>query len=215
MHPKVSPLLSGNKVIPVLVIENPDDAQPLAQCLVDNGLPVLEVTLRSDAAFKAIENIATRVEGAVIGVGSILTEMQLNSAQSAGGWFGDSPGVSERLMRALELSDWPFLPGAGSLSEIMTLREAGFSEQKLFPAEVSGGVSMLKSIIGPVSDVSFCPAGGISPATACDYLRQTNVFAIGGSWIAPPELVYARDWNEIGRRAREAAGFGMQWKTAV
>ncbi|WP_319411857.1 bifunctional 4-hydroxy-2-oxoglutarate aldolase/2-dehydro-3-deoxy-phosphogluconate aldolase [uncultured Cohaesibacter sp.] len=215
MHPKVAPLLSGTKVIPVLVIENADDAQPLAQCLVDNGLPVLEVTLRSDAAFRAIEIIASQVQGAVIGVGSILTEMQLNSAQSAGGWFGVSPGVSEKLMRALELNDWPFLPGASTLSEIMTLRDAGFKEQKLFPANIAGGVPMLRAISGPVSDVTFCPTGGIKPDNADDYLAESNVFAIGGSWIASPDLIFARDWHEIGRRAREAASLGMQWRTAV
>ena len=118
MHPRVTPLLSGTKVIPVLVIENADFAQPLAQCLLDNGLPVVEISLRSDESYRAIEEIASKVNGAVIGVGSILNEMQLNSAQSAGGWFGGSPGVSERLLRALELNDWPFLPGATTLSEI-------------------------------------------------------------------------------------------------
>ena len=215
MHPRVSPLLSGTKVIPVLVIENADDAQPLAQCLVDNGLPVLEVTLRSDAALHAIEAIASQVPDAVIGVGSILTEMQLNSAQSAGGWFGVSPGVSEKLLRALELNDWPFLPGAATLSEMMTLREAGFKEQKLFPASIAGGVPFLKAVSGPVSDISFCPTGGISPNNADDYLNEDNVFAVGGSWIAPIELIRAKDWQEIGRRARDAANLGIQWRTAV
>ena len=215
MHPKVSPLFSGTKVIPVLVIENADDAQPLAQCLVDNGLPVLEVTLRSHEALRAIEIIANQVEGAVIGVGSILTEMQLNAAQSAGGWFGVSPGVSERLLQALKLNDWPFLPGASTLSEIMTLREVGFMEQKLFPANIVGGVPMVRAISGPVSDVSFCPTGGITSDSADDYLIEDNVFAIGGSWIAPVDLVRAKDWHEIGRRARNAANLGRQWRTAV
>nr|WP_320143849.1 bifunctional 4-hydroxy-2-oxoglutarate aldolase/2-dehydro-3-deoxy-phosphogluconate aldolase [uncultured Cohaesibacter sp.] len=215
MHPKVSPLLSGTKVIPVLVIENTDDAQPLAQCLVDNGLPVLEVTLRSHEALRAIEIIANQVQDAVIGVGSILSEMQLNAAQAAGGWFGVSPGVSEKLLQALKLHDWPFLPGASTLSEIMTLRESGFMEQKLFPANIVDGIPMLRAIAGPVSDVSFCPTGGISPDTADDYLVEDNVFAIGGSWIAPVDLIRAKDWHEIGRRARNAANLGTQWRAAV
>ena len=140
MRPSIASLLPDSKVIPVLVIENEEDALPLAHCLVDNGLPVLEITLRSDAALKSIETIASQVEGAVVGVGSILTEAQLNASQSAGGQFGVSPGVSFKLLQALELSDWPFLPGAGSLSEMLTLRDAGFMQQKLFPAAVLGGV---------------------------------------------------------------------------
>ncbi|WP_373236168.1 bifunctional 4-hydroxy-2-oxoglutarate aldolase/2-dehydro-3-deoxy-phosphogluconate aldolase [Cohaesibacter celericrescens] len=208
MHPSITTLLNGPKVIPVLVIEDPEDALPLARSLVDNGLSILEITLRSDAALNAIETIANQVEGAVVGVGSILTEAQLNAAQSAGGQFGVSPGVSFKLLQALEMSDWPFLPGAGSLSEMLTLRDAGFSQQKLFPAAVLGGISMLKAVAGPVGDISFCPTGGINPDNARDYLAQSNVFAIGGTWIAPLDLVRAKDWDEIGRRAAEAAMLG-------
>ncbi|PLW77782.1 bifunctional 4-hydroxy-2-oxoglutarate aldolase/2-dehydro-3-deoxy-phosphogluconate aldolase [Cohaesibacter celericrescens] len=208
MHPSITTLLNGPKVIPVLVIEDPEDALPLARSLVDNGLSILEITLRSDAALNAIETIANQVEGAVVGVGSILTEAQLNAAQSAGGQFGVSPGVSFKLLQALEMSDWPFLPGAGSLSEMLTLRDAGFSQQKLFPAAVLGGISMLKAVAGPVGDISFCPTGGINPDNARDYLSQSNVFAIGGTWIAPLDLVRAKDWDEIGRRAAEAAMLG-------
>ncbi|WP_319528866.1 bifunctional 4-hydroxy-2-oxoglutarate aldolase/2-dehydro-3-deoxy-phosphogluconate aldolase [uncultured Cohaesibacter sp.] len=210
MHPNISTLLTGAKVIPVLVIEDAADALPLAQCLVDNGLPILEITLRSEAALQAIETIASKVEGAKVGVGSILTEVQLNEAQSAGGQFGVSPGVSQKLLQALEMSDWPFLlPGAGSLSEMLTLRDAGFTQQKLFPAAVLGGVSMLKSVAGPVSDIEFCPTGGIKPENAEEFLSQPNVFAIGGTWIAPLDLVRAKDWAEIGRRAAEASKLGV------
>lgn len=208
MRPSIASLLPDSKVIPVLVIENEEDALPLAHCLVDNGLPVLEITLRSDAALKSIETIASQVEGAVVGVGSILTEAQLNASQSAGGQFGVSPGVSFKLLQALELSDWPFLPGAGSLSEMLTLRDAGFMQQKLFPAAVLGGVSMLKAVAGPVSDISFCPTGGVKPENANEFLSLSNVFAVGGTWIAPLDLVRAKDWDEIGRRAAEAAKLG-------
>jgi len=200
-----SSLLAGNKVIPVLVIEDPADALPLAQCLVDNGLPVLEITLRSDAALAAIETIASKVEGAIVGVGSILNGAQLQSAKDAGGQFGVSPGVSNALLDVLVDNDWPFLPGAGTLSEMLTLRDAGYFDQKLFPAAVLGGLSMLKAVAGPVADISFCPTGGIKPDNAVEFLAQPNVFAIGGTWIAPLDLVRARDWDEIGKRAAEAA----------
>ena len=204
MHPTITSLLTDVQVIPVLVIEDVADALPLAHALVDNGLPALEITLRSDAALAAIETIASKVEGAVVGVGSILTEAQLNDAQSAGGQFGVSPGVSFKLLQALEMSDWPFLPGAGSLSEILSLRDAGFMQQKMFPAAILGGVAMLKAVAGPVSDVSFCPTGGVKPDNAADYLSQPNCFAIGGTWIAPLDLMRAKDWDEIGRRAAQA-----------
>nr|WP_321446098.1 bifunctional 4-hydroxy-2-oxoglutarate aldolase/2-dehydro-3-deoxy-phosphogluconate aldolase [uncultured Cohaesibacter sp.] len=198
-------LLAGNKVIPVLVIEDKADALPLAQCLVDNGLPVLEITLRSDAALASIEEIANKVEGAIVGVGSILNGEHLRLAKDAGGQFGVSPGVSNALLEVLIDNDWPFLPGAATLSEMLTLRDAGYSQQKLFPAAVLGGLSMLKAVAGPVADISFCPTGGIKPDNASEFLAQPNVFAIGGTWIAPLDLVRARDWAEIGRRAAEAA----------
>ena len=208
MHPTISSLLQDAHIIPVLVIEQSEDAVPLAQCLVENGLQVLEVTLRSDAALGAVEAIAREVPNAVVGVGSILSEGQMNAAQSAGGQFGVSPGVSPRLLQALEISDWPFLPGAGSLSEILTLREAGFSQQKLFPASIVGGVDMLKAIAGPVRDVAFCPTGGVTAENAGQYLALETVFAVGGSWIAPPALVRDKDWDEIGRRAKRAVALG-------
>lgn len=205
MRSPVSNLLGNNRIIPVLVIDKLDQALPLAQCLVDNGLPILEITMRSDIALRAIEEISNKIEGAVTGVGSILTVDNLRQAQEAGGQFGVSPGVSPELLAALKMSDMPFLPGAGTLSEILTLREAGFMQQKLFPAAVLGGISMLKAIAGPVRDVTFCPTGGVKPDNASDYLDTSNVFAVGGTWIAPMDLVRAKDWQEIGRRAAEAS----------
>lgn len=205
MRSSVSNLLGNNRVIPVLVIDELDQALPLAQCLVDNGLPVLEITMRSDIALRAIEDIAGKAEGAITGVGSILTADNLRQAQDAGGQFGVSPGVSPDLLEAIKGSDMPFLPGAGTLSEVLTLREAGFMQQKLFPAAVLGGISMLKAIAGPVRDVTFCPTGGVKPDNASDYLDTSNVFAVGGTWIAPMDLVRAKDWQEIGRRAAEAS----------
>ncbi|WP_316858453.1 bifunctional 4-hydroxy-2-oxoglutarate aldolase/2-dehydro-3-deoxy-phosphogluconate aldolase [uncultured Cohaesibacter sp.] len=205
MHPTLSSLLTGAKVIPVLTIENADDALPLAHCLVENGLPILEISLRSDAALHAVEIVANQVEGATVGVGSILTEVQLNSAQSAGGRFGVSPGVSFKLLQALMLSDWPFLPGAATLSEMLTLRDAGFIQQKLFPATIIDGIAMLRAVIGPVSDIGFCPTGGVNFDNASAFLAEPNVFAVGGTWIAPKELIRDKNWEEIARRAQQAA----------
>ena len=150
MREQVSSICKGAKVIPVVVVDEVLDAVLLARCLVENGLPVVEVTLRTDAALAGIEAIASEVPDCVIGVGSIKTPSQLIDAIRAGGHFGVSPGTSPKLLRAVDKEDWPFLPGAGSLSEMMGLREAGFFEQKLFPASVIGGVAMLKSVSGPV-----------------------------------------------------------------
>lgn len=205
MHIKPSSLLGEQRVIPVLVIDRVDDAVPLATCLVENGLAVLEITLRSDEALASIEAIARSVEGAVVGVGSILDQQQLLDAQQAGGQFGVSPGVANEMFPVLAESKWPFLPGVGTVSECLSLRALGFKEQKLFPASVLGGVGMLKALAGPVSDVAFCPTGGIRPETASDFVSQPNVFAIGGTWIAPRDLVHDQNWEEIGRRAKVAS----------
>ncbi len=205
MRIQPSSLLGGARVIPVLVIDRVEDAVPLANCLIENGLPILEITLRSDQALSAIEAIAQSVEGAVIGVGSILDEQQLVDAQQAGGQFGVSPGVSNKMLPVLAESSWPFLPGISTVSECLSLRAIGFTEQKLFPASILGGISMLKALAGPVTDVAFCPTGGIRLETSPDFLDQPNVFAIGGTWIAPQDLVRDQNWQEIGRRAKLAS----------
>ncbi len=205
MRSLVSEIVGNAHVIPVLVIDNLKDAVPLAQCLVSNGLPVLEVTMRTECALAAIEQIAKEVEGAVVGAGTILNEKDLQAAKDAGAAFGVSPGVSRDLLEALEKTDLPFLPGVATIGEVMTLRDAGFSEQKLFPAEILGGAAYVKGIGGPIKDVSFCPTGGIKIDTMKDYLRLDNVLAIGGTWIAPADLVQTNNWEEIGERALTAA----------
>lgn len=208
MRNTVSSLCKGAKVIPVVVIEDVADAVPLAKCLVDNGLPVVEVTLRSDAAIAAIKEIAASVPECVIGVGSILNPTQMVAAIEAGGAFGVSPGTSPQLVRALTQSDWPFLPGGATVSEMMALREIGFYEQKLFPASIVGGPAMIKSVYGPVSDISFCPTGGVKPDNAMEYLSLPNIFAVGGTWIAPAKDVNAKNWDVIAERAKQASQLG-------
>ena len=209
MREQVSSICKGAKVIPVVVIDDVEDAVPLARCLVDNGLPVVEVTLRTETALASIKAIAEEVKDCVIGVGSIRSAQQLIAAREAGGHFGVSPGTSPKLLRALEKSDWAFLPGTASLSEMMGLREAGFTELKLFPAEIVGGVSMLKSVSGPVADIRFCPTGGVKPSNAEEYLSLPNVFAVGGTWIAPLEDVKSKNWDAIAERAKAASLIGQ------
>lgn len=205
MRKLVSQLCKDCRVIPVVVIECVEDAVPLAQCLIDNGLTAIEVTVRTPNALKAIEAIARNVPECTLGVGSILNDAQLKQARDAGGHFGVSPGTSPELLRAITNGDWPFLPGASTVSEALTLRDAGFLEQKLFPAEIVGGIELLKAFSGPVPDVSFCPTGGVKSATAANYLSQRNVFAVGGTWIASVELLECRDWSQIAQNARSVA----------
>lgn len=191
-------------VIPVLVIEDPAHARPLAEALVAGGLPMLEVTLRTPAALEAIRLMA-EVEGGIVGAGTLLTPADVAAAKAAGAKFGVSPGATARLLDACEAADLPTLPGAATASEMMALIERGYSTAKFFPAETAGGVSGLKSLGSPLPQLSFCPTGGITPANAPDYLRLPNVLCVGGSWVAPKALLEKGDWAAITELARAAA----------
>jgi 2-dehydro-3-deoxyphosphogluconate aldolase/(4S)-4-hydroxy-2-oxoglutarate aldolase len=191
-------------VIPVLVIDGAGSAADLARALVAGGLPALEVTLRTPAALEAIEEMS-RVEGGVVGAGTLLSEKDVEAAKKAGATFGVSPGATRRLMDACEANDLPLLPGAATPSEAMALLERGYSVQKFFPAEGNGGVPVLKAWGAPLPQVRFCPTGGVSLANAGDYLGLSNVLCVGGSWVAPVGLVRAGDWAGITRLAQEAA----------
>ena len=192
-------------VIPVLVIEDAAHARPLAEALVAGGLPVLEVTLRTPAALQAIAQMA-QVEGAVVGAGTVLDADQMEAARDAGAIFAVSPGATPALIDAARLHQMALLPGAQSCSEIMALLEQGYELQKFFPAEAIGGAKALKAIGAPLPQVTFCPTGGITPALAQDYLALPNVACVGGSWVAPADLVAAGDWAAITALARDAAG---------
>ena len=192
-------------VIPVLVIEDAAHARPLAEALVAGGLPVLEVTLRTPAALQAIAQMA-QVEGAVVGAGTVLDADQMEAARDAGAIFAVSPGATPALIDAARLHQMALLPGAQSCSEIMALLEQGYELQKFFPAEAIGGAKALKAIGAPLPQVTFCPTGGITPALAPDYLALPNVACVGGSWVAPADLVAAGDWAAITALARDAAG---------
>ena len=191
-------------VIPVLVLDDAGSAADLARALVAGGLPALEVTLRTPAALDAIREMAA-VEGGVVGAGTLLTPGDVEAAKEAGANFGVSPGATDLLLDACEANDLPLLAGSSSATEAMRLLERGYSVQKFFPAEASGGAAALKAIGAPIPQVSFCPTGGVSLANARDYLSLPNVVCVGGSWVAPKDMIVSADWAGIERLARDAA----------
>ncbi|MDP5086782.1 MAG: bifunctional 4-hydroxy-2-oxoglutarate aldolase/2-dehydro-3-deoxy-phosphogluconate aldolase [Yoonia sp.] len=191
-------------VVPVLVIDDASIAADLARALIAGGLPALEVTLRTPAALDAIREMAS-VPGGVVGAGTLLTPKDVEDAKAAGATFGVSPGATDRLLDACEANDLPLLPGTATASEAMRLLERGYTVQKFFPAEANGGVPALKAIGAPIPQVKFCPTGGVSLRNAGDYLALSNTLCVGGSWVAPKELVLAGDWAGITALAKEAA----------
>ena len=190
-------------VVPVLVIDDLAHAKPLAEALVAGGLPALEVTLRTPCALDAIRAMA-EVPGGQVGAGTLLTRADVKAAKEACATFGVSPGSTPALIDACCEFDLPLLPGAVTATEIMALLEQGFTVQKFFPAEQSGGASFLKSIGSPLPQVSFCPTGGISLKTAPDYLALKNILCVGGSWVAPKEAMAKGEWASITKLAAEA-----------
>ena len=191
-------------VIPVLSITNVDQAVPLAGALVQGGLKVIEITLRTPCALDAIRRIADQVEGAIVGAGTVLTAQDLEQAKAAGAQFAVSPGATPTLLNAAQRNGLPFLPGVATPSEIIAAREFGFSCLKFFPAEAAGGITMLKAFAGPFSGVSFCPTGGIREETLASYLALVNVVAVGGTWLVPAEALANGDWLRIQLLAERA-----------
>lgn len=191
-------------VVPVLVLEDASKAKGLARALVAGGLPALEVTLRTDAALDAIREMS-EVAGGVVGAGTLLTPRDVENAKAAGAKFGVSPGATDALLDACEANDLPLLPGAATSSEVMRLLERGYTVQKFFPAEANGGAKALQAIGAPLPQVSFCPTGGVGLKNANDYLSLSNTLCVGGSWVAPKQMIYSDDWAGIEELAREAA----------
>ena len=191
-------------VIPVLVIHDANIAIDLAKALVNGGLPIIEVTLRTEQALQAIERVAT-VDGAIVAAGTCKTAAELQSAKSAGATFAVSPGTTQALIEGSLEYDMPLLPGSDNVSLSMELLDAGFAHQKFFPAEASGGPAKLRAIGQPLPQIAFCPTGGISPANAMEYLALPNVLCIGGSWLASAELINEKDWAAIEALAKSAA----------
>ena len=202
---RVDDILGRAPVLPVLSIANLEDAVPLARALVDHGLPVLEVTLRSFVAVEAIARIAREVPQALVGAGTVLEPAQLAAVAEAGAAFAISPGATEALYAAAATSAIAWIPAVATASDIMRGLDHGHRRFKFFPAEFSGGVAALKSFAGPFPQVKFCPTGGIDAALAPRYLALGNVATVGGSWMVPAAALQARDWAQIGALAAEAA----------
>ena len=201
-------LLALVPVVPVVVLDDLDHAVPVARALVAGGLPVIELTLRTPVALDAIAAIAAEVPDILVGAGTITSPELVSRAVDAGAQFLVSPGTTPGLLREMAGSGVPFLPGTATVSEAMTVLEAGFSEMKFFPAEASGGATYLKSLASPLPAARFCPTGGITAATAPSYLALPNVGCVGGSWLTPADALAAGDWDRVATLAREAAALG-------
>ena len=203
---KIQPqtVLTAGPVMPVMVIQNLEDAVPLAKALVAGGIRVLEITLRTPIALEAIKLISQEVKEAIVGAGTITTPEQLKAAEAAGAVFAISPGLTPTLLAAAMTGNIALIPGIATLSELMMGMEYGLDCFKFFPAEAAGGIPMLKSIAGPVPNVTFCPTGGISPDNYNAYLKLSNVACVGGSWLVPADAVKAKNWAKVTELAEQA-----------
>lgn len=184
-------------IVAVISIDDADKAVPMAQALVAGGVRLLEVTLRTQAGLKSIEYIQQEVSDAIIGAGTVTRALEFEQAITSGAQFVVSPGISTALFDCARQWGGAYLPGVATASEVMQARNAGFKQQKLFPAGVIGGVSLLNALAGPFADVSFCPTGGIEPHNKDEYLALDNVFAVGGSWVAPKRLIAEANWQAM------------------
>ncbi|RVZ39851.1 KHG/KDPG aldolase [Helicobacter pylori] len=197
MQDKIIEVLQISPIVPVVVIENIKDAVPLAQSLIEGGIPIIEVTLRSSCALEAIELIAKNVPKMRVGAGTILNPTQLEQAQNRGAEFLISPGLTIKLLEHAKKKDMPLIPGVSSSSEVMQALELGYNALKFFPAEYCGGVKLLNAFNGPFKGVKFCPTGGISADNMRSYLNLENVVCVGGSWLTPKDLVQNKEWDKI------------------
>jgi 2-dehydro-3-deoxyphosphogluconate aldolase/(4S)-4-hydroxy-2-oxoglutarate aldolase len=198
-------MLSLAPVIPVIIHDDVGTARALAEALVEGGLPVLEVTMRTPNALSVMAEMG-KVSGAIVGAGTLRTAAQMKQAVDAGAKFLVSPGAAPRLLDAADDITVPLLPGIGTPTEAMTAAERGYSFLKFFPAEALGGAPVLKAFASPLPDISFCPTGGIDYEKARTYLALPNVICVGGSWVLPRDAVAGGDFVRIGELAREAAG---------
>ncbi|HEY8026766.1 MAG TPA: bifunctional 4-hydroxy-2-oxoglutarate aldolase/2-dehydro-3-deoxy-phosphogluconate aldolase [Burkholderiaceae bacterium] len=195
--PNMLEVMRTSPVIPVIAIDEIEHAVPLARALVAGGIRVLEVTLRTKHGLPAIRAMVEQVPGAIVGVGTLTQPEEFAAARDAGAVFGVSPGLTQALIDAAISSGLPLLPGVMTPSEVMRAREVGFRQLKLFPAVPAGGIGMLNALAGPLADVTFCPTGGISEATAPQFLACKNVACVGGSWLTPKDAIVAGDWARI------------------
>lgn len=198
-------MMRVSPVIPVIQVDDPEHALPLARALVDGGIRVLEITLRTEHGLAAIRAIARAIPEAIVGVGTVTRADEFRAAQEAGAVFAVSPGLTAAVAEGARRSGLPLLPGVMTPSEVMLARELGYRQLKLFPALPAGGVGMLNALAGPLADVTFCPTGGITADTAAQFLRCRNVACVGGSWLTPKDALLSGDWGRITALARAAA----------
>jgi len=192
----------------VVVVDDLAQAVPVARALVAGGLPVIELTLRTAVALDAIRAIADEVPEILVGAGTVLTPGQAKEACDAGAQFLVSPGATASLLAGMADTGLPSLPGTATVSEVLAVLEAGWTEMKFFPAEASGGTAFLSSVASPVPAARFCPTGGITAATAASYLALPNVGCVGGSWLTPKDALASGDWARVERLAAAAASLG-------
>jgi 2-dehydro-3-deoxyphosphogluconate aldolase/(4S)-4-hydroxy-2-oxoglutarate aldolase len=202
---KIRELMQLSPVIPVLAVARLEHAAPLAQALARGGLKVLEVTLRTACALEVITAMREAVPDAVVGAGTLTRAYDFAPAERAGAQFGVTPGLTPALIAAAGTVRFPLLPGVMTPAELIAARAAGYDACKLFPAQQAGGVGMLRALAGPFPDCVFCPTGGVSRENAPEFLALPNVLCVGGSWLAPRELLAAEDWSRIETLARDAA----------
>lgn len=194
-------------VIPVIVLDDVSHAVSVARALINGGVRMLEITLRTPQALACIETIARQVPEAVVGAGTVRQVADVKAAASAGAQFAVSPGYTSALGKACKEAGLTLLPGVATGSEIMQAQQDGYSQLKFFPAVQAGGVAMLQAWSGPFGDVQFCPTGGITASNASEFLALPNVVCVGGSWLVPTKALQERDWAQITRLARETQAF--------
>jgi 2-dehydro-3-deoxyphosphogluconate aldolase/(4S)-4-hydroxy-2-oxoglutarate aldolase len=197
-------LLGVSPVIPVVTIDNPDHAVPVARALLAGGIAIVEVTLRTGRALEALAAISADVPDILAGAGTVRTPQQADDAVEHGARFVVSPGASLRLLRHLISLPVPVLPGVATVSETLTALDHGLTELKFFPAGPAGGPSYLSALAAPVPDARFCPTGGVTPDNMAAYLALSNVPAVGGSWLTPGDVLAAQDWAQITALAEDA-----------
>ena len=202
---KIDDIFNNINVVPLLSLDNLDDSIGIARALVNGGLNVLEVALRTNYSLQAIKELKAAVPEAYIGAGTVTTPAQFDNAVNANADFIFTPGVTEELLKAAIQSNTPTIPGISTISEAMYANDFGFNRLKLFPAEALGGIDFLKAVNGPFPGLKFCPTGGVNFDNASKYLSLKNVFCIAGSWVTPKELVKLKKWKEIERLASEAS----------
>lgn len=194
-----------SRVVPVIVLSDAKQAVPLAHALLEGGIDVMEITLRSDVALDAIEAVAKAVPQMHLGAGTVTRASDVPRVIDAGARFALSPGCSDALVDAMRATGLPFIPGVMTPGEVMRARDQGFTLMKLFPAQQAGGIGMLKALGAPIPDVKFCPTGGVSPDNLRDFLALPNVAMAGGSWLTPADALQGGDWARITKLAREAS----------